>query len=118
MCIRDSLRTDTRRVCSLQANVAQARLLLAEADLIPPSAAHDRGPIIRIPVGPESRAVAAQEELARRGLMVGAIRYPAVARGDAILRICLTARHTDEHIRILVTSLREVLDGALSDAPR
>lgn len=31
--------------------------------------------------------------------MVGAIRYPAVARGDAILRICLTARHTDEHIR-------------------
>ena len=38
--------------------------------------------------------------------------------GDAILRICLTARHTDEHIRILVTSLREVLDGALSDAPR
>jgi len=112
------LRTDTRRVCSLQANVAQARRLLAEADLIPPSTAHDRGPIIRIPVGPESRAVAAQGELARRGLMVGAIRYPAVAKGDAILRICLTARHTDEHIRILVMSLREVLDGALSDAPR
>jgi len=112
------LRTDTSRVRKLQANVAQARRLLAEADLIPPSAAHDRGPIIRIPVGPESRAVAAQGELARRGLMVGAIRYPAVAKGDAILRICLTARHTDEHIRILVTSLREVLDGALSDAPR
>lgn len=112
------LRTDTSRARKLQANVAQARRLLAEADLIPPSAAHDRGPIIRIPVGPESRAVAAQGELARRGLMVGAIRYPAVAKGDAILRICLTARHTDEHIRILVTSLREVLDGALSDAPR
>ena len=112
------LRTETTRVRRLQANVAQARHLLAEAGLIPPSAAHDRGPIIRVPVGSESRAVAAQEALARRGLMVGAIRYPAVAKGDAILRICLTARHTDEHIRILVTSLREVLDSAVTDTPR
>ena len=112
------LRTETTRVRRLQANVAQARRLLAEAGLIPPSAAHDRGPIIRIPVGSESRAVAAQGELARRGLMVGAIRYPAVAKGDTILRICLTARHTDEHIRILVTSLREVLDSAVTDTPR
>ena len=50
--------------------------------------------------------------------MVVAVRYPAVAKGDAILRICLTARHTDEHIRILVASLSEVLDSTLNDAPR
>ena len=112
------LRADTNRVRRLQANVTQARRLLAEAGLIPPPTANDLGPIIRVPVGPESRAVAVQDELARRGLMVGAIRYPAVGRGDAILRICLTAHHTDEHIQFLVASLCDVLDAALTDAPR
>lgn len=112
------LRTDVSPVQRLQTTVARARRALFGAGLIPAPTANDLGPIIRVPVGPEDRAVAAQEELARRGLMVVAVRYPAVAKGDAILRICLTARHTDEHIRILVASLSEVLDSTLNDAPR
>ncbi|MSS46120.1 aminotransferase class I/II-fold pyridoxal phosphate-dependent enzyme [Cutibacterium sp. WCA-380-WT-3A] len=110
------LRADTSKVQRLQTTVAQARCLLAEAGLIASPAANDLGPIIRVPVGSESRAVAAQDELARRGLIVGAIRYPAVARGRAILRICLTARHTEEHIRVLVSAIRDVLDGTVTNA--
>ncbi|MGK2351508.1 6-carboxyhexanoate--CoA ligase [Cutibacterium sp. V947] len=104
------LRTDSSRVQNLQGNVSRARRLLTRAGLITTSTANDVGPIIRIPVGPEDRAVSAQEELARRGLMIGAIRYPAVPRGEAILRVCVTAEHTDAHIDALVASLREVLD--------
>lgn len=104
------LRTDVSPVQRLQTTVARARRALFEAGLIPAPAANDLGPIIRVPVGPEDRAVVAQEELGRRGLMIGAIRYPAVPRGEAILRVCLTAAHTDAHIDALVDSLRDVLN--------
>ncbi|WCC81152.1 aminotransferase class I/II-fold pyridoxal phosphate-dependent enzyme [Cutibacterium equinum] len=106
------LRTDVSRVRRLQATVARARRDLYEAGLISAPASHDLGPILRVPVGAEERAVEAQEELARRGLIVGAIRYPAVPRGEAILRVCLNAGHTDAQIDALVGSLHEVVNAA------
>jgi len=43
--------------------------------------------------------------LRERGLFVPAIRPPTVPRGEACLRISLTAAHTDEMIAALVAAL-------------
>ncbi|MGH8046540.1 MAG: aminotransferase class I/II-fold pyridoxal phosphate-dependent enzyme [Chthoniobacterales bacterium] len=49
-------------------------------------------------LGEESATVAASERLLEAGLLVPAIRYPTVARGQARLRISLSAAHTPEQI--------------------
>jgi 8-amino-7-oxononanoate synthase len=53
-----------------------------------------RSAIIPIMLGEESRALAAAAALRDRGIFVPAIRYPTVARGQARLRVTVTATHT------------------------
>ncbi|MCC7519267.1 MAG: 8-amino-7-oxononanoate synthase [Verrucomicrobiae bacterium] len=52
-------------------------------------------PIVTVAVGDERKAVALAEELLARGGWTPAVRYPAVSRGKARLRISLSASHTD-----------------------
>ena len=47
-------------------------------------------------------------ELAARGFLIPAIRYPTVARGKARLRVTLTAAHTAEQVAELVSALAEL----------
>lgn len=56
-------------------------------------------------VGDEAAAVAAAESLLTAGLWVPAVRYPTVARGQARLRISVSAAHTPEQIARLKTAL-------------
>ena len=63
--------------------------------------------IFPVVVGDERRAVAVSEALERRGFLVPAIRYPTVARGEARLRIAISARHTPAQL----SSLAECLAG-------
>ena len=85
--------------------VAQARVALASPTA--PSA------ILPVILGDESVALAAAAELRERGLFVPAIRYPTVARGQARLRITLSAAHSAEDVTTLsnaVTALRNTQD--------
>jgi 8-amino-7-oxononanoate synthase len=59
-------------------------------------------------IGDEARAVAVSAALREQGIFVPAIRYPTVARGQARLRVTVTATHTAEDISLLVTALRSV----------
>ena len=52
----------------------------------------------------EQHAAALREQ----GIFVPAIRYPTVARGQARLRLTVTAIHTAEDISLLVAALRSV----------
>ena len=65
--------------------------------------------IFPVVVGDERRAVAVSEALERRGFLVPAIRYPTVARGEARLRVAMSARHTAEQVHDLAAALGELL---------
>ncbi|MFW9178093.1 aminotransferase class I/II-fold pyridoxal phosphate-dependent enzyme [Corynebacterium amycolatum] len=83
----------------LQRNIARVRSLVgAQAD--PASA------IIPLPVGDEAEAMDATARLAELGVYIPAIRYPTVPRGEAMLRLTITALHTDADIDRLEQALR------------
>ncbi|HUA38660.1 MAG TPA: pyridoxal phosphate-dependent aminotransferase family protein [Candidatus Sulfopaludibacter sp.] len=65
--------------------------------------------IIPFIVGDEARAVEAAARLRDRNIFVPAVRYPTVARGQARLRVSITAAHTPEDITGLMRAL-ETLD--------
>jgi 7-keto-8-aminopelargonate synthetase-like enzyme len=62
--------------------------------------------IIPIHIGPEQKAVNTAKSLLERGIYVPAIRYPTVARGQARLRVTLTASHTKAQVDELVAVLQ------------
>ena len=64
--------------------------------------------IIPLIVGEESKAVEIATRLRERGIFIPAIRYPTVARGEARLRLTLTAAHSAEDVRELVAVLAEL----------
>lgn len=62
-------------------------------------------PILPLIVGPEQAALRAALELRRHGIHLPAIRYPSVARNRARLRLTLSAAHSSDDIRQLLTVL-------------
>lgn len=64
--------------------------------------------IVPVPVGDEREAVALADRLRERGMGIPAVRYPAVPRGKARLRMTLTAAHSAEDIA-RAAALLEVL---------
>lgn len=65
-------------------------------------------PICPILLGSEAKALAAAETLHQKGFWVPAIRHPTVARGQARLRVTLSATHTTEQIDQLTHELRRL----------
>jgi hypothetical protein len=61
--------------------------------------------IIPIIIGGEAQAVAAAAALRDLGVFIPAIRYPAVARGSARLRLTVTAAHTAADVARLLAAL-------------
>jgi 7-keto-8-aminopelargonate synthetase-like enzyme len=59
-------------------------------------------------VGEEDRAVLASAALRNQGIFIPAIRYPTVPRGQARLRLTLTAAHTPADLEQLLAALRTV----------
>ena len=60
-----------------------------------------RSAIIPILIGEESKAVEAAAALREQGIFIPAIRYPTVARGQARLRLTLSAAHTPGRSRAI-----------------
>ncbi|SPE59434.1 8-amino-7-oxononanoate synthase [Verrucomicrobia bacterium] len=67
--------------------------------------------IIPLRIGDETRALEAAAALRGEGIYLPAIRYPAVARGQARLRLTLTAAHTAADTERLARALRKVRVG-------
>src|SRR3989339_1220853 len=61
--------------------------------------------IIPVIIGNEKKVVDISTRLLAAGLFVPAIRYPAVKKGSARLRIALSSDHTDEHVAHLCEEL-------------
>ncbi|MFA5994746.1 MAG: aminotransferase class I/II-fold pyridoxal phosphate-dependent enzyme [Parcubacteria group bacterium] len=62
--------------------------------------------IIPIVIGKETKCLEVQEYLLNKfNMMVGAVRFPAVKRGEAILRIPITASHVEDDIASLHKAL-------------
>jgi 8-amino-7-oxononanoate synthase len=58
-------------------------------------------------VGTPETAVEASRELARRVLLVPAIRPPSVPAGTSRLRVSLTASHTEDDVAQLAAALAQ-----------
>ncbi|MEM6292466.1 MAG: aminotransferase class I/II-fold pyridoxal phosphate-dependent enzyme [Myxococcota bacterium] len=71
-------------------------------------------PIVPLVLGDNARAVSVAEQLLARGWHVQAIRPPTVPEGTARLRITVSAGHEPEHIRGLVSALRDILGTTAS----
>jgi 8-amino-7-oxononanoate synthase len=64
--------------------------------------------IVPIVFGTPEKAIAAAAGLRKRGFFVPAIRPPSVPDGQSLLRISLTALHTEQQISDLVAALAKV----------
>jgi len=68
------------------------------------------GAIIPFILGDEARAVEAAARLREQHIFVPAIRYPTVARGQARLRVTLTAGHTADEMNQLAAALKQIVN--------
>ncbi len=63
-------------------------------------------PIIPLIFGDEQTALTAAAVFADAGLLVPAIRPPAVPRGTSRLRITLSCEHTDDHVQQIIAQIQ------------
>ena len=70
-----------------------------------------RSAIIPVMIGGEAMAVEAAAQLRGHDIFVPAIRYPTVARGQARLRVTLTAAHSSADISQLIDALKTLDPG-------
>ena len=68
-------------------------------------------------LGDAQAALDAARTLERHGLLVGAIRPPTVPRGQARLRVTLSAAHEDEHVDRLLDALAALPRGGSAGRP-
>jgi len=68
-----------------------------------------RGAIIPLMIGDEAKAMDVAQKLRKTGMFVPAVRYPTVGRGQARLRVTLSAAHTAEQVAQLVQALDSTL---------
>jgi 8-amino-7-oxononanoate synthase len=66
--------------------------------------------IIPIPVGDEEKALQYSEELEHQGMLVHPMRYPTVPKGKAMLRVSVSAAHTDDDVYRLVNAFKAARD--------
>ncbi len=64
-----------------------------------------RSAILPLILGEEEKAMRLAAELRARGVFIPAIRYPTVARGEARLRLTVTAAHTAADVTQLLAAL-------------
>ena len=65
--------------------------------------------IVPIVVGDEAKAMQISAKLQEQGILIPAIRYPTVAKGQARLRASLMVTHTKEELEFAATKIAEIL---------
>lgn len=102
-----ALETMPKAVQKLHENIRYMNLLLRETGIIKETI---HTSIFPIAIGEEERAVRVAEEIWKQGVLMSCIRYPAVPRGKAILRMTVMAGHTREQLAFAV----EVIQNAIA----
>jgi 8-amino-7-oxononanoate synthase len=67
-----------------------------------------RGAILPILIGDETKTVEVAANLQKKNIFIPAIRYPTVARGQARLRVTLTAAHPAADVKQLANALTDL----------
>ena len=67
-----------------------------------------QSPILPLLIGDETDAVNAAADLREQGVFIPAIRYPTVAKGEARLRLTVTAAHSGADIAELGRALAQL----------
>ena len=98
------LETDTLLIKSLHANVSA----FAKATDGLSAVRGGGSAIFPVIIGDERRAMDVSGELERQGFLVPAIRYPTVERGEARLRIAVSARHSSGQLASLASALADL----------
>jgi len=65
--------------------------------------------IVPIVIGDEAKAMQISAKLQEQGILIPAIRYPTVAKGQARLRASLMATHTQEQLQTAATVMADVI---------
>jgi 8-amino-7-oxononanoate synthase len=97
----ESAEGETRRA-QLWASIARVKDGLAGAGWPLPAV---RSAILPLIIGDETRALEVAQTLRDHGIFIPAVRYPTVARGEARLRLTLTASHTTADLDQLLAEL-------------
>lgn len=66
-------------------------------------------PIIPIIIGSEKKALDISRELLKKGFFIQAIRYPTVEKGQARLRVSISAEHEKHQIYNLINTLNKII---------
>ena len=69
--------------------------------------------IVPIVIGDEARALKISAALQGAGILIPAIRYPTVAKGQARLRASLMATHMHEQLQIAATTIAQIINDCL-----
>ena len=65
--------------------------------------------IVPIVIGDEAKAMQVSAKLQEQGILIPAIRYPTVAKGQARLRASLMATHTHEQLQTAATVIAQII---------
>jgi 8-amino-7-oxononanoate synthase len=110
------LRSEPERMARTRENGELLRGSLTAAG-VPPLPG--RGAVIAVPTGEEEVTAAAWGAAFEAGVYVNAVAYPAVPRGQGVLRLSVMSTHTDEQLRtaadIVATAVRS---AAAEDSER
>jgi glycine C-acetyltransferase len=75
----------------------------------------DPSAIVPVLVGPEALARIVCQKLPAQGIVLNLVEYPAVAKGNARLRLQVMASHTKEHIDTLIVGLVKACEAAKAE---
>ena len=106
------LRAEPERMAATRANGELLRAALATAGAAP---LPGRGAVIAVPTGGEGETAAAWRVAFDEGVYVNAVAYPAVPRGQGVLRLSVMSTHSEDQLRtaaeIVATAVRTACSG-------
>jgi 8-amino-7-oxononanoate synthase len=106
------LRSEPERMVRTRENGEFLRRALAEAGAPP---LPGRGAVIAVPTGDEEVTAAAWRAAFDAGVYVNAVAYPAVPRGEGVLRLSVMATHTAEQLRRAAAIVAAAVTGSASE---
>ena len=97
----------------LVSNAALFRSLMTDAgfDLLP-----GEHPIVPVMFGDAALTARIADALQERGVYVTAFSYPVVPKGEARIRVQLSAAHTEDEVRRCVAAFADARDAVLAAA--
>ena len=102
--VLDLIEAEPERVARSQSNTARFREAMTTAGFSITPGIH---PIVPIMLGDERKTMALADAMNARGIFVVGFSYPVVPKGQARIRVQISAAHTDEQIDQAVTTFRE-----------